>query len=266
VTGPAAQGGGASPTARFPDLSGRRVVITGGASGIGLATAQRFLAEGARVAVFDADSDALTRLPDAGAGGALPVHCDVSDPASVDRAFGEIDDAWGGLDVLVANAGISIRHAFLDITPAQWRRTMSVNLDGVFFTSQAAARRMASTGGVILMTASTNGVVGHPWYADYNASKAGVLLLARSMALELAPTIRVNAICPGYVATPMQEAEYTPDMLAATNRKIPLGRHAKPTEIAAMFAFLASDQAGYLTGAGIAIDGGELAGGLASRE
>ena len=168
--------------------------------------------------------------------------------------------------MLIANAGISIRRAFLDITPDEWRRTQAVNLDGVFFTSQAAARRMVSGGGVILMTASTNGVVGHPWYAGYNASKAGVLLLMRSMALELAPTIRVNAICPGYVATPMQEAEYTPEMLAATNRKIPLGRHATPEEIAAMYAFLASDEARYLTGTAIAVDGGELAGGLASRE
>lgn len=253
-------------SARYPDLANRRVLVTGGASGIGLATVRRFLAEGARVGVIDADARALDGLGAAGAPGALPVRCDVSDPASVESAFREIDAAWGGLDVLIANAGISIRRAFLDITPEEWRRTLSVNLDGVFFTSQAAARRMVDDGGVILMTASTNGVVGHPWYAGYNASKAGVLLLARSMALELAPKIRVNAICPGYVATPMQEAEYTPEMLAATNRKIPLGRHATPEEIAALYAFLASDESRYLTGAGIAIDGGELAGGLASRE
>lgn len=256
----------AAAAARFPELAGRRVVVTGGASGIGLATAHRFLAEGACVAVFDADARGLEALGPAGPEGALPVHCDVSDAVSVESAFNEVDAAWGGLDVLIANAGISIRHAFVDITPEEWRRTMSVNLDGVFFTCQAAARRMTSTGGVILMTASTNGVVGHPWYADYNASKAGVLLLMRSMALELAPTVRVNAICPGYVATPMQEAEYTPEMLAATNRKIPLGRHATPQEIAALYAFLASDESTYLTGAAIAIDGGELAGGLASRE
>lgn len=247
-------------------MAGRRVVVTGGASGIGLATVRRFLAEGARVAVFDADTAALAGLASSGADGALPIHCNVSDHASVETAFGAVDAAWGGLDVLIANAGISIRRAFLDITPDEWRRTQAVNLDGVFFTSQAAARRMVSGGGVILMTASTNGVVGHPWYAGYNASKAGVLLLMRSMALELAPTIRVNAICPGYVATPMQEAEYTPEMLAATNRKIPLGRHATPEEIAAMYAFLASDEARYLTGTAIAVDGGELAGGLASRE
>ena len=113
--------------------------------------------------------------------------------------------------------------------------------------------------GVILMTASTNGLTGHEHYADYNASKAGVILLARTLARELAPRIRVNAVCPGYVLTPMQQAEYTPEMLAAVDASIPLGRHARPEEVAALFAFLASDDAAYITGATIAIDGGETA-------
>jgi NAD(P)-dependent dehydrogenase (short-subunit alcohol dehydrogenase family) len=144
---------------------------------------------------------------------------------------------------------------------------MAVNLDGVFNCAQEAARRMVVAGsGIVLMTASTNGMVGHPFYADYNASKAGVILLTRTMALELAPVVRVNAVCPGYVMTPMQQSEYTPEMLAATDAKIPIGRHARPDEVAALFAFLASDQAAYLTGIAIPIDGGELAGGLASRD
>jgi NAD(P)-dependent dehydrogenase (short-subunit alcohol dehydrogenase family) len=109
------------------------------------------------------------------------------------------------------------------------------------------------------MTASTNGLTGHPFYADYNASKAGVILLARTMALELAPTVRVNAVCPGYVLTPMQRAEYSDEMLAAVNASIPLGRHASPDEIASLFAFLASDEGAYFTGAVISIDGGETA-------
>ncbi|MCD6183081.1 MAG: SDR family oxidoreductase, partial [Thermovirga sp.] len=114
--------------------------------------------------------------------------------------------------------------------------------------------------GVILMTASTNGMEGHPLYADYNASKAGVILLAKTMALEFAPTIRVNSISPGYVLTPMQKAEYTPEMLEQVNQKIPFKRHAQPEEIAALFAFLASSEASYITGANIPIDGGETAG------
>jgi NAD(P)-dependent dehydrogenase (short-subunit alcohol dehydrogenase family) len=124
---------------------------------------------------------------------------------------------------------------------------------------------MEHDGGVILNTASTNGIMGYPLYADYNASKAGLISLTKSMALELAPKVRVNAVAPGYVMTPMQRREYTDQMLAAVNSKIPMGRHATPQEIAGLFAFLASDQAEYITGQVITIDGGEIAGGLASR-
>jgi meso-butanediol dehydrogenase/(S,S)-butanediol dehydrogenase/diacetyl reductase len=242
-------------------------LITGGASGIGLATARRFVAEGSRVVVLDRDEarfDAV-RAGVPSLAGLLAV--DVADGAAVEEAFAQVDRLLGGVDVLIANAGISIRHRFLDITPEEWRRVMAVNLDGVFHCAQAAARRMvAAGGGAILMTASTNGLVGHPYYADYNASKAGVILLAKSMAIELAPTVRVNAVCPGYVMTPMQRAEYTPEMLAATDAKILLGRHARPEEIAGLFAYLASDEGAYVTGAAIPMDGGELAGGLASRD
>lgn len=253
--------------ARYPDLAGRRVVVSGGASGIGLATASRFVAEGSRVVILDRDEARFETVRAELPGLAGIVAADVADRPSVDAAFAEIDRLVGGVDVVIANAGISIRHRFLDITPDEWRQVMAVNLDGVFHVAQSAARRMADAGGgVILMTASTNGVVGHPFYADYNASKAGVILLARSMALELAPAIRVNAVCPGYVMTPMQQAEYTPEMLAATDAKIPIGRHARPDEVAALFAFLASDDGAYLTGAALPIDGGELAGGLASRD
>jgi NAD(P)-dependent dehydrogenase (short-subunit alcohol dehydrogenase family) len=115
------------------------------------------------------------------------------------------------------------------------------------------------TSGSILMTASTNGLTGHELYAGYNASKAGVILLARTMARELAPRIRVNAVCPGYVLTPMQRAEYTDEMLAEVDAGIPLGRHALPEELAALYAFLASDEGAYFTGATVTIDGGEIA-------
>ena len=172
----------------------------------------------------------------------------------------------GGVDVVINNAGISIRHDFLDITPEEWEQVLSVNLTGVFYVAQTAARRMMEgDGGVILNTASTNGLMGYPFYADYNASKAGVIELTKSMAIELAPKVRVNAVAPGYVMTPMQRAEYTDEMLEEVNRKIPLGRHARPDEVAALFAFLASDEAGFISGHVYTIDGGEIAGGLASR-
>jgi meso-butanediol dehydrogenase / (S,S)-butanediol dehydrogenase / diacetyl reductase len=230
-------------------LEGKRVVVTGGTSGIGAATVQRFRDEGSRVAaVADRDIDDPALL------------CDVADAGQVERAFARVDELFGGIDVLIANAGISVRKPFLEIEEADWRRVLDVNLTGVFHCAQQAARRMtAGAGGVILMTASTNGLTGHPFYADYNAAKAGVIQLARTMALELAPKVRVNSVCPGYVLTPMQRAEYSDEMLAEVNAGIPLGRHASPEEIAALFAFLASDEGAYFTGATITVDGGEIA-------
>jgi meso-butanediol dehydrogenase/(S,S)-butanediol dehydrogenase/diacetyl reductase len=247
-------------------LQGRRVVVTGGASGIGAATAARFLEEGARVCIVDKDPMGNARISRSlpGLAGALP--CDVSSIEQVVRAFEQADRLLGGFDTVINNAGISIRHAFLDITPEEWNRVLAVNLTGVFYVAQTAARRMVGQdGGVILNTASTNGIMGYPHYADYNASKAGVIELSRSMALELAPRVRVNAVAPGYVLTPMQRAEYTEEMLEEVNRKIPLGRHARPEEVAALFGFLASDDAAYITGHVFTLDGGEIAGGLASR-
>jgi len=247
-------------------LDGRKVVITGGASGIGAATAARFLEEGARVCVLDRDAPGnekiLRELPRLS--GALT--CDVSEIGQVEESFGQCVKLMGGVEVLINNAGISIRHPFLAITPAEWARVLSVNLTGNFYVAQTAARHMQHHGGgVILNTASTNGIMGYPYYADYNASKAGVIELTRSMALELAPAIRVNAVAPGYVLTPMQRAEYTDEMLEEVNRKIPLKRHASPEEVAGLFAFLASDDAAYITGHVYTLDGGEIAGGLASR-
>ncbi len=230
-------------------LAGKRVVVTGGTSGIGAATAQRFRDEGCEVVV-------LARTPGAGV-----IPCDVADRGQVDAAFERIGD----LDVLVNNAGVSVRSPAADISQDQWEQVLATNLSGAFWVAQAAARRMLlGAGGVILNTASTNALVGYRYYADYNATKAGLVALTKSLALEWAPTIRVNAVCPGYVLTPMQEAEYTPQMLAEVNSRIPLGRHATPEELAGLFAYLASDEAAYFTGSVIVMDGGETAGSMVS--
>ncbi len=242
-------------------LKDKKVLVTGGVRGIGAATAARFIKEGAKVAVLDKDSKGLQNIKKT-----LPelegaIKADVSSPKEVESAFSQLDSLWRGLDVLINNAGISIRHPFLEIKSEEWLEIISVNLSGIFFVAQQAARRMVKQkqGGVILNMASTNGLIGYPFYAAYNSSKAGVVELTRSMALELAPRVRVNAICPGFILTPMQEAEYTPEMLRECEKKIPMGRLGKPEEVAALFAFLASDEAKFITGQFFVIDGGEIA-------
>ncbi len=247
-------------------LKDKRVLITGGSSGIGAATAARFLEEGSQVCVLDRDGNACGEIRRQLPALAEAIIADVTDLMQVEAAFADAVRVMDGVDVLINNAGISIRHNFLDITPEEWDKVIAVNLTGVFYVAQTAARHMWQRGsGVILQTASTNGIMGYPYYADYNATKAGVIELTKSMALELAPKVRVCAVAPGYVLTPMQRAEYTDEMLDEVNRKIPLGRHAKPEEIAALFAYLASDDAAYATGQVFTMDGGETAGGLASR-
>jgi NAD(P)-dependent dehydrogenase (short-subunit alcohol dehydrogenase family) len=143
----------------------------------------------------------------------------------------------------------------------RWSKVLRINLDGMFLCAKAAIERMKpQQSGVILFTASTNGFAGYPYYTDYNASKSAVINLTKTIALECAPWLRINSICPGYVLTPMQKAEYTAEMFDAVNARIPMGRHADPAEIAALFAFLASSEAKYITGTTISIDGGETAG------
>ena len=247
-------------------LGGKNVLVTGGASGIGQATAMRFLEEGCAVCVLDRSAEARARVTRELPGLAGVIEADVSRLEQVQAAFAEAIERMGSVDVLINNAGISIRHDFLHITPEEWDEVLGVNLKGVFYMAQTAARHMMNNGsGVILNTASTAGSTGYPHYADYSASKGGVIGLTLAMALELAPVIRVNAISPGYVLTPMQRAEYSDAMLDAVNRKIPLGRHAKPEEIAGLFAYLASEDAAFATGRVYVMDGGETTGGLCSQ-
>lgn len=247
-------------------LAGKKVLVTGGASGIGQATAQRFLEEGCAVCIIDRSAEARARVQRELPGLTAAIAGDVSKLEQVRAAFSEAVERMGSVDVLINNAGISIRHDFLDTTPEEFDEVLAVNLRGAFFMAQTAARHMVEKGsGVILHTASTAGSTGYPHYADYSASKGGIIALTRAMALELAPKVRVNAISPGYTLTPMQRAEYTDAMLQAVNRKIPLGRHAKPEEQAALFAFLASEDAAFASGQVFVLDGAETTGGLCSQ-
>jgi meso-butanediol dehydrogenase/(S,S)-butanediol dehydrogenase/diacetyl reductase len=248
------------------DLNGRRAIVTGGSTGIGAAIAERFLRDGAKVSVWcrsKANGDAIARRLSKLSGVEL---VDVADGRAVDMAFSQSLKKLGGLDLLICNAGISIRRDFLDIPREEFDRVVRVNLFGSFYVSQLAAREMMKgNGGAILFTASTSGVIAYRHYADYNASKGAIIAMMRTMALELAPKIRVNAINPGYTMTPMQEAEYSPAMLKRVNEAIPLGRHARPEELAGLFAYLASDEAAYATGQVFTLDGGESAGTLAGH-
>jgi NAD(P)-dependent dehydrogenase (short-subunit alcohol dehydrogenase family) len=250
-------------------LHGKRVLVSGGSSGIGAATAQRFLEEGAHVvlagldeAQVDATVVALQPL-----GVVHGVAADVATEEDVTRLVSQARSLLGGVDVLVNNAGTAWREPFLEISSESWDRLMAVNLRGMFLVGQAVARLLVEqgTGGVILNMSSTNGLAAEADYAHYNASKAGVLLLTRTMAVELGSYgIRVNALCPGYIETPlnMQIAHEvgTPDFVEAYARQnIPLGRAGQPHEVAAVYAFLASDEASFITGSEFVVDGGQVA-------
>jgi meso-butanediol dehydrogenase/(S,S)-butanediol dehydrogenase/diacetyl reductase len=247
----------------YDDLKDKRMVVTGGASGIGLAIAKRFLNEGSQVVILDCNQEALDKVQSELAGLAGAVCADISLPDGVDAAFKEVDRIMGGLDILISNAGISVRKPFKEIDYEQWTKVMRVDLDAMFLCSKAAIERMEpQQSGVILFTSSTNGLAqfGSPLYADYGCAKSALLNLCKTIALECAPWLRINAVCPGYTMTPMQKAEYTPEMLKEVDARIPLGRHADPSEQAAVFAFLASSQASYITGEAIIVDGGEAIG------
>jgi NAD(P)-dependent dehydrogenase (short-subunit alcohol dehydrogenase family) len=249
-------------------FAGAGVVVTGGASGIGEATVERFLREGANVLVFDIDAAALGRCTERlgpvsadGGGRLVTKRGDVTVPADVDAMVVLAVEQLGGIDVLVSNAGIAYEEPFLEIPFEHWARTIDVNLTSMFLVCQRVARHMVGRAGSrsILLTSSTNGLVGEDQYAHYNASKGGVTLLTKSLAIELGPHgIRVNAVCPGYIVTPLAESIDSPEFMAAYAEKLPLRHLGKPEDVAAAFAFLASDDASFITGETLVIDGGQL--------
>jgi len=246
-------------------LKGKRVLISGGSRGIGKATAQRFVEDEAIVFFCGLDpegvSDTIVELSPHGKIDGMA--CDVSLEDDVNRLVVAAEAFLGGLDVLINNAGIAWQENFLEITSAHWDRIMAVNLRGQFLVAQAVARRMVAVGngGVIINMSSTNGLVGEEQYAHYNASKGGIMLLTKTMALELGKFgIRVNALCPGYIITPLNREIYSPQVVEAyIDQKIPLKKAGRPEDVAAAYAFLASEDAAFIHGTGLVIDGGQIA-------
>jgi NAD(P)-dependent dehydrogenase (short-subunit alcohol dehydrogenase family) len=245
-------------------FAGRGVIVTGGGRGIGQATARAFAAEGADVLVLGrtvADLEDTVAQITADGGQAWLLPCDVTDEAQVEETVARATGRWGRIDVLVNNAGIDDDTPFLEIDRARWRAVVDTNLTGVFLMSQAVGREMAKTGGgVILHTASIDASGGDGPYAAYNASKAGLLGLSRTMALELAAHgIRSNCVSPGFTHTVMTEKAVGPklmDYLNGSFARVPMKRLITTDEIAQAFLFLASGQASAITGIDLRVDGG----------
>lgn len=246
-------------------LEGKRAVISGAGMGIGRAAALRFAAEGARVGLLDVDEAAAGsvagEIEAGGTGGALVLRADVTKEDEVAEAVEQAVGAWGGLDVVVANAGIELareddRADRLELSV--WQRTLDVNLTGIFLTCKHGIRALlASGGGSVVCTCSPTGLYGvAPGQDAYSTSKAGVYGLVRVMAADYAKEgIRVNGVLPGYTRTPMTQW-VTPEEHEELLATIPLGRQGEPEDVAAVMCFLASDEAAYVTGAVWAADGG----------
>ncbi len=244
----------------------RRVLLTGGARGIGKATVARFASEGAAVVFTDIDRAAAQATAGEIArqtGAAVyPFFADVSVKADNMAAVQFALEVMGGVDILVNNAGIYYEDHFEDITEERWDAIMRVDLKGTFLMTQALVPYFRERrSGVIVNMASTNGLAGEVYYAHYNAAKAGVVLLTKTLALELGPYgIRVNCVCPGYIVTESTQAMDSEEFVNNyIQTKIPLRRTGRPEEVAAVIAFLASDDASFVHGDAILIDGGQLA-------
>ena len=247
------------PTAGMRRFENRTVIVTGAAGGIGLAMATRFATEGARVALADRDADrlaaALGGVQHAGATDAWSFPCDVTDEAQVTACVADALQRTGSVDVIVNNAGLMTFKALTDLTADDWRRVLAVDLLGAFFFVREAFRHMRR-GGAIVNVASIHAIETEPMVAPYAAAKAALVSLTRSAALEGRPhMIRVNAVLPGAVDTPMLWDN--PNVKAGVEKVDPT-QVGSPADIAAAVAFLASDEARFIQGAALVIDGGRL--------
>ncbi|MDK4715114.1 SDR family oxidoreductase [Rhizobium sp. CNPSo 4039] len=235
------------------------VIVTGAASGMGEATARRFSKEGANVALVDRRTEALEKVvADLPTERSLKQVVDVSASSAVAAMVSAVVERFGRLDVIVNNAGIHEGGEPADISDEQWRNVMATDLDGVFFGCRAAIPHLEKTKGSIINTASVSGTGGDWGMSPYNAAKGAIVNLTRALALDLGRKgIRVNAVCPSLTRTGMTEDMLKDEALVAKfKERIPLGRVCEPEEVAAVIAFLASDDASFVTGANIAVDGG----------
>jgi 3-oxoacyl-[acyl-carrier protein] reductase len=243
-------------------LSGKTAIVTGGASGFGEGIVRRFIAEGARVIIADLNAAAARALAGELGGAAIAAETDVADAASVALLFEASDRAFGGLGILVNNAGIGHTPRPMEtLDEAEFDRLLAVNIKSVFLTARHAVPRMKQAGaGAILNIASTAGVSPRPNLTWYNASKGWMITATRSMAVELAPAgVRVNAINPVAGETPLLKTfmgEDTPEVRARFLASIPMGRFSTPADIASAAVFLCSDEAGLVTGVAMEVDGG----------
>lgn len=246
---------------REHDMTGRLAVVTGGAAGIGRAICEVLAEAGATVVVADRDAARAAALAETLGGHALGL--DVTDAAAAEDAAADLAARHGAADILVNNAGIVMNAPALDMDLDDWRRVLDVNLTGVFHTARAFGRHMvaAGRGSVVNISSICGEVTVHPQpQVAYNAAKAGVNLLTRSLAVEWAGRVRVNAVAPGYTATELTLlGRSKPDWFATWLAGIPMGRLAEPREIALAVAFLASDAAAYVTGTVLTVDGGYTA-------
>lgn len=246
-------------------FSGKHVLVTGAAQGIGFEIARQFALEGARLSLLDNKdvilAQAQTQLAALGAN-VQGYLTDVSVRQQVENSVSKAE-AIQPIDVLINNAGIAAETPFLEIADEEWNRILAVNLTGMFFVAQAVSRKMAARKrGTIVNMGSKNGLDGEWGYAHYNASKGGVVMLTKTMALELAHLgIRVNAVCPGYIQTPMSAEIDAPEFTQRfVERYIPMNRAGKVEEIAPLFLFLAGEESSFMTGQILIADGGQLAG------
>jgi 3-oxoacyl-[acyl-carrier protein] reductase len=249
----------------------KHVIITGAARGIGFEIAKQFGQEGARISLIDNHRENLHATVQQFKSSGFNVHAyplDISNRKEVDEVVQKAE-LIQPLDILINNAGIATETPFLDMEETEWKRTLDINLTGMFYMSQLVCRCMVRRrSGVVVNMSSKNGLDGEFGYAHYNASKGGVIMLTKTMALELAQFgIRVNAVCPGYIQTPMSESIDSPEFTSAfVKRYIPMNRPGKPEEIAPLFLFLASEESSFITGQVIVADGGQLAGQKAADE